>query len=241
MTGGGSGGGDGRRDDGGRRGDAFHGGAGVQRGSGNLQVNLHEHRMGILSACAVALVCVATVFVVRTGGGSDTAATTDPPTSTVTTPAPGGLPPGTAGADPSVLTGRLVNDGSGLCLRAAGTGEDPVPVQDTCSGAADRTWTLALQSGGGAARTLRDGHTGRCLAATVPENFAPVRQVACAAQPEGQRWELLWGTGDRTGHFMLRSIGPAKCLLVQGRVPGRAAAHTSCGEQNEDQWWHLAR
>ncbi|MFD8979581.1 RICIN domain-containing protein [Streptomyces sp. NPDC059564] len=236
MTGAGPTGDDGQRDDD-RRGDAFHGPAGVQRGSGNLQVNFHEHRTGILSACAVVLVCVATVIAVRVGGDRGTRGDGPPAgpqiTNRATAPAPG-----TAGADPSVLTGRLVNDGSGLCLRAPGTGDGLVPVQDTCTGAADRTWTLTQD--GGAARTLRNAHSGRCLAVTGLENLAPARQLACTAQDDGQRWEPQWGTGDRAGHFALRNARNAKCLVAQGREVARPAAQTSCGEEYDDQWWHLA-
>ncbi|MFD0268786.1 ricin-type beta-trefoil lectin domain protein [Streptomyces sp. NPDC127106] len=228
-----------------RRGEAFHGPAGVQRGSGNLQVNFHEHRASVLSACAVALVCVAAVIAVRVGGGSSPGPTASP-TNTAPAPAPGPstappgtAPPGTAEADPSVLTGRLVNDDSGLCLRVAGADDRLVPVQDTCTGSADRTWMLA-RADGGATRTLRNGYSGRCLAATGPENDAPVHQLTCTPRYEGQRWELLWGTGARSGQFMLRSIGPAKCLLVRGPAAGRPAAQTSCGAEYADQWWRLA-
>ncbi|MEU2392653.1 ricin-type beta-trefoil lectin domain protein [Streptomyces sp. NPDC007369] len=235
--GGGGGGGEGRRDAG-RRGDSFHGPAGVQRGSGNLQVNFHEHRTGILSACAVALVCVATVIAVRVGGDPGTGPTA-PPSKKAAAPAPGTAPPGTAGADPPVLTGRLVNDDSGLCLRVAGTGDGLVPVQDTCTATADRTWTLDGQDGG-ATRTLRNGHSGLCVTVAGPENHAPARQLACTGGPEGRHWELLWGTGDRTGHFALRSIGNAKCLVVQGPEAGRPAVQMPCGQEYDDQWWHLA-
>ncbi|MGW0950132.1 RICIN domain-containing protein [Streptomyces sp. NPDC002623] len=243
MTGTGPDEGGGRRDDG-RREDTFHGPAGVQRGSGNLQVNYHEHRTGILSACAIALACLATVIAVWAGGDPTTgtpARDTETGTETRadTALAPGTAQSGTAGADPSVLTGRLVNDSSGLCLRSPGTGDGLVPVQDTCTGAADRSWTLAASTGG-ATRTLRNAHSGRCLAVTGAENFSPARQLTCTARPDGQRWEQLWGTGDRAGHFMLRSVGNAKCLVVQGREAARPAAQTSCGEEYDDQWWHLA-
>ncbi|MFK0257042.1 RICIN domain-containing protein [Streptomyces sp. NPDC090445] len=233
MTGAESGGGDGPRE-GGRRGEAYHGPAGVQRGSGNLQVNVHEHRAGILSACAVALVCVATVIAVRVGGDPGTEAAA-PPSHTATAPAPD---PGTGGADPSVLTGRLVNDDSGLCLRVTGSEDGVVPVQDTCTAAADRTWTLDRQDGG-ATRTLRNGSSGRCVTVTGKEDFAPAHQLACTGPLEGRRWEMLWGTGRRAGHFALRSIGHAKCLVVQGRAAGRPAAQVSCSDEFDDQWWHL--
>ncbi|MFI1648423.1 RICIN domain-containing protein [Streptomyces avidinii] len=215
----------------GRRGDAFHGPAGVQRGSGNLQVNIHEHRVGILSACAVALVCVATVIAVRVGGDPGTGAANPPAGRTATSP-------GAAQEDPSALTGHLVNDGSGLCLRAPGTGEGLVPVQDTCTADTDRTWTLAQQNGG-STRTLRNAHSGRCLAVAGEENLAPVRQFACTAGQRGQRWEVLWGTDARAGHFVLRNAGNAKCLLIQGRGQALPAAQISCGEEYDDQWWHL--
>ncbi|MFJ7591702.1 RICIN domain-containing protein [Streptomyces sp. NPDC097617] len=204
----------------------------MQSGSGNLQVNVHEHRVGILSACAVALVCVATVIAVRVGGGPGAEADVPPAAVPATTP-------GAAGEDTSVLTGRLVNIGSGLCLRVPGTGDDLVPVQDTCSADADRTWTLAQQDGG-ATRTLRNASSGRCLTVAGEEQLAPVRQFACTAGRAGQRWELLWGTGTRAGQFVLRNAGNAKCLLVQGRERTRPAAQTSCGEEYNDQWWHLA-
>ncbi|MFF2789103.1 RICIN domain-containing protein [Streptomyces sp. NPDC058049] len=196
MRGPGSDTGDGGRDDG-RRGDTYHGPSGVQRGSGNLQVNFHEHRAGIVSACAVALVCVATVIAVRVGGGDpDTDAAAPPPGSTATATAPAPRP-GTGAADPSVLTGRLVNRDSHLCLRVPGAEDGLVPVQDTCTGAADRTWTLAPQDGGNT-RTLRNAHSGRCLAVVGSENFAPARQFACtAARHDAQHWELQWGRGDR--------------------------------------------
>ncbi|WP_330333927.1 RICIN domain-containing protein [Streptomyces sp. NBC_00536] len=227
-------------EDGDSGGDAFHGPAGVQRGSGNLQVNFHEHRTGILSACAVALVCAVTVIAVRLGGdpgaGSAAAPTGTPDVHTAPAPAPR---PDPTGPDPSVLTGRLVNHGSALCLRDPGAAQDPVPVQDTCTGDADRSWTLATRDGG-ATRTLRDGLGGRCLTVTGSENFAPVRLLACTAQGDGQRWKLLWGTGDRAGLFALRADGNAKCLMVQGREASRPAAQTSCGEEYDDQWWHLA-
>ncbi|WKD36861.1 RICIN domain-containing protein [Streptomyces xanthophaeus] len=231
---------DGGRDDG-RRGDTYHGPSGVQRGSGNLQVNFHEHRAGIVSACAVALVCVATVIAVRVGGGDpDTDAAAPPPgsTTTATVPAPR---PGTGTADPSALTGRLVNRNSHLCLRVPGTDDGLVPVQDTCTGAADRTWTLAPQDGGGDTRTLRNAHSDRCLAVAGSENFAPARQLACtAARHDGQHWELQWGSGDLAGQFMLRNAVNAKCLTVQGLEAARPAAQISCGDQYDDQWWHLA-
>ncbi|MFF4444363.1 RICIN domain-containing protein [Streptomyces sp. NPDC001502] len=227
----------GREDD--RRGDTYRGPAGVQRGSGNLQVNFHEHRAGILSACAVALVCVATVIAVRVGGDPDTEAAAPPPGSTATATAPTPRP-GTGTADPSVLTGRLVNGDSRLCLRVPGTDDGLVPVQDTCTGAADRTWTLAPQDGGDT-RTLRNAHSGRCLAVAGSENFAPARQLACtAARHDGQHWELQWGRGDRADQFMLRNAVNAKCLVVQGREATRPAAQVSCGDQYDDQWWHLA-
>ncbi|WP_405786870.1 RICIN domain-containing protein [Streptomyces sp. NBC_00029] len=229
-----------------RRGDAFHGAAGVQRGSGNLQVNVHEHRVGILSACAVALVCVATVIAVRVGGDRGTESVAPPAGSTATTPGtssatPPGTTPGTAGPDPSALTGRLVNRGSGLCLRVPGPGDGLVPVQDTCTGAADRTWTLALQEDGGTTRTLRNADSGRCLAVAGNENHSPARQHACTGRRgDNQHWELMWGTGERAEYFVLRNAVNAKCLVVQGREPARPAAQISCGEQYDDQWWHLA-
>ncbi len=213
-----------------RRGDAYHGPAGVQRGSGNLQVNVHEHRVGILSACAVALVCVATVIAVRVGGDPGTGA--DAPPASASAPTPG------AQEDLSALTGDLVNDGSGLCLRTPGVGEGVVPVQDTCTADTDRTWTLAQQDGG-RSRTLRNAHSGRCLTVTGEENGAPVRQSACTAGQHVQRWELLWGNGARAGHFVLRNASNAKCLLVQGSGQGLPAAQISCGEEYADQWWHL--
>ncbi|NXY96672.1 RICIN domain-containing protein [Streptomyces sp. BR123] len=222
---------------GGSRGDAYHGPAGVQRGSGNLQVNFHEHRTGILSACAVALVCVATVVAVRLGGGPGTEATAPPSHTATPAPAPD-RDPGTAGADPSVLSGRLVNDDSGLCLRVTGSEDGLVPVQDECTAAADRTWTLDRQDDG-ATRTLRNGHSARCVTVAGPENHAPARQLACTGPREGRRWELLWGTGRRAGHFALRSIGNGKCLVVQGRATGRPAAQVSCSDEFDDQWWHL--
>ncbi|MFD7783462.1 RICIN domain-containing protein [Streptomyces nojiriensis] len=228
-----------RGDDG--RGDTYTGPSGVQRGSGNLQVNFHEHRAGILSACAVALVCVATVIAVRVGGGDDrdTGAVAPPAKSpaTATATAPRTVP-GTA--DPSVLTGRLVNQDSRLCLRVPGTDEGLVPVQDTCTDDADRTWTLAPQEAGGATRTLRNARSGRCLAVAGAENFAPARQFACtAARQDEQHWELQWGSGDRADRFMLRNAVNAKCLTVRGRESTRPAAQTSCGDQYDDQWWHL--
>ncbi|MEV7523515.1 hypothetical protein [Streptomyces sp. NPDC091371] len=145
MTGAGPAGGDGQGDDGRRRrGDVCHGAAGVQHGNKSVQFSCHEHRTGILSACAVALVCVATVIAVRVGDGPGTGAASTPtgiPTANTA--------PATAGTDPSVLTGRLVNDGSMLCLRVTGTADGLVPVQDTCTGDDDRIWTLARQDGGG--------------------------------------------------------------------------------------------
>ncbi|MEU3615304.1 hypothetical protein ABZ725_23680 [Streptomyces sp. NPDC006872] len=39
---------------------------------------------------------------------------------------------------------------------------------------------------------------------------------------------------------MLRSVGNAKCLVVQGREAARPAAQTSCGEEYDDQRWHFA-
>lgn len=231
--------------DGGRRGDTFRGPTGVQRGSGNLQVNFHEHRAGILSACAVALVCVATVIAVRVGGANpDTGAVTPPAKSTASSPAPrpdAGTGTGTGTADPSVLTGRLVNYDSKLCLRVPGTDDGLVPAQDACTDAADRTWTLAPQDGGGDTRTLRNAHSGRCLAVVGSENFAPVRQFACTtARNDGRHWELQWGSGDRAGQFVLRNAVNAKCLTVQGREAARPAAQTSCGDHYDDQWWQLA-
>ncbi|MFG2616893.1 RICIN domain-containing protein [Streptomyces sp. NPDC048507] len=220
---------------GGRRdGDAFHAPAGVQHGSGNLQVNLHEHRTRVLTACAVALVCVAVVIAVRMGGDPGRPAEGAAPRT------PDAVAPGPGRTDPSPLTGRLVNDGSGMCLRVPGAGDGLVPVQDTCSGAPDRTWTLGGQEDG-APRTLRDGLSGRCLTLTDPGNFAPARQFACAAGRDGQHWELLWGEGGRAGHSMLRGSGNAKCLVVQGAQPSRPAVQASCGDAYDDQWWHLAR
>ncbi|MGW7329444.1 RICIN domain-containing protein, partial [Streptomyces sp. NPDC054840] len=245
MSGAGSDMGEGGRG-GGRPGDTYHGPSGVQRGSGNLQVNVHEYRVGIISACAVALVCVATVIAVRVGGtGPDTGRVAPPggsrATATATAPAPAPAPApgtGTGTADPSVLTGRLVNRDSGLCLRATGTEDGLVPVQDTCTADADRTWTLAPQDGGDT-RTLRNAHSGRCLAVVGTENSAPARQFACtAARHDRQHWELQWGSGDRADHFVLRNAVNAKCLMVQGREAARPAAQTSCGEQYDDQWWH---
>lgn len=238
MSGAEPGRGDGGRDDG-RPGDTYHGRSGVQRGSGNLQVNFHEHRAGIVSACAVALVCVATVIAVRVGGGDpDTGAPAPPPgnTATVTAPRPG---TGSGSADPSALTGRLVNRDSGLCLRVPGTDDGAVPVQDTCTDAADRTWTLAPQDGGDT-RTLRNAHSGRCLAVVGSENFAPVRQFACtAARYDGQHWDLQWGTADRADQFVLRNAVNTKCLVVQGREANRPLAQISCGDRYDDQWWRL--
>ncbi|MEU3615305.1 hypothetical protein ABZ725_23685 [Streptomyces sp. NPDC006872] len=52
-----------------------------------------------------------------------------------------------------------------------------MPVQDTCTGAADRSWTLAASTGG-AIRTLRNAHSGRCLAVAGAENFSPARRPA---------------------------------------------------------------
>ncbi|MFI1064190.1 RICIN domain-containing protein [Streptomyces spororaveus] len=241
MSGAESGTGGGGRDERGP-GDTYHGPSGVQRGSGNLQVNVHEHRVGIVSACAVALVCVATVIAVRVGGGDGSRTGPDvPPTGTTATATATGGTPGPGAADPSVLTGRLVNDGSGLCLRVPGTDDGLVPVQDTCTGDADRTWTLAPQDGGGGTRTLRNAHSGRCVAVVGSENFAPARQFACTgARHDAQHWELQWGSGDRADHFVLRNAVDAKCLMVQGREPARPAAQTSCGDQYDDQWWHLA-
>ncbi|MFJ7204191.1 RICIN domain-containing protein [Streptomyces sp. NPDC098789] len=238
MSGKGSGGDDGAPRADGRAGDAFHGPTGVQHGSGNFQVNLHEHRTGIiLTACAVALVCAVAVIAVRLGGdeGGGSAA---PPTAIPGTGTGTGTDKGAAGTDQSVLVGRLVNDGSGLCLRAAGTGDDLVPVQDSCTGAAAGTWTLRAQDGG-ATRTLRDGLGGRCLTVTGSENSAPAVQRTCGPRADGQRWQLMWGSGDRSGHFVLRADGNSKCLMVQGPGAGRPAAQTSCGEQYADQWWHL--
>ncbi|MGW6705620.1 RICIN domain-containing protein [Streptomyces sp. NPDC054956] len=229
-----------RRDDD-RRGNTYRGPAGVQHGSRNLQVNLHEHRTGILSACAVALVCVAVVIAVRMGGDPGGAAATPPagPPRTNTAPAPTPTPaPGTAGEDSSVLIGRLVNDDGGLCLRVPGTEDGLVPVQDTCTDAADRTWTLTLQDGG-VTRTLRNGQSGRCLTVSGQENFTPARQLACTAEDGGQHWKLLWGKGELAGHFTLVNTGTTKCLVVQGRVPDRPATQASCGEEYKDQWWHL--
>ncbi|MGZ9928497.1 RICIN domain-containing protein [Streptomyces sp. NC-S4] len=224
------------RDDG--SGGIYTGPTGVQRGSGNLQVNFHEHRVGIVSACAVALVCVATVIAVRVGVGDPGTGTgaTPPAKSPDTATAPG---PGPGTADPSVLTGRLVNQDSKLCLRVPGTDDGLVPVQDTCTDAADRTWTLAPQDGGDT-RTVRNAHSGRCLAVAGSENFAPARQFACtAARNDGQHWELQWGSGDRADRFVLRNAVNTKCLTVQGHEPARPAAQTSCGDQYDDQWWHL--
>ncbi|GAA2624777.1 MULTISPECIES: RICIN domain-containing protein [Streptomyces] len=239
MSGAESGTGGGGRDERGP-GDTYHGPSGVQRGSGNLQVNVHEHRVGIVSACAVALVCVATVIAVRVGGGDGSRTGPDVPPTGTTATATGGTP-GPGAADPSVLTGRLVNDGSGLCLRVPGTDDGLVPVQDTCTGDADRTWTLAPQDGGGGTRTLRNAHSGRCVAVVGSENFAPARQFACTgARHDAQHWELQWGSGDRADHFVLRNAVDAKCLMVQGREPARPASQTSCGDQYDDQWWHLA-
>ncbi|WP_239516615.1 MULTISPECIES: RICIN domain-containing protein [unclassified Streptomyces] len=239
--------GDGPRDEGHRE-DTFHRPAGVQRGNENVQVNIHEHRTrtGVISACAVALVCVATLIAVRVGGdgpGTDDAGR--PAESSTTAPggapgtAPGTAPPGSAGADASVLSGQLVNGDSGLCLRVPGVEEGLVPVQDSCTGAADRTWTLATQDGG-ATRTLRNAHSGRCVTVEGLENFAPARQLACTGRQDGLRWQLLWGTGGRAGHFVLRSTGNAKCLVVQGHEPAHPAQQASCGEEYADQWWHLA-
>lgn len=176
MSGTGPDAGDGGREDG-RPGDSYHGPSGVQRGSGNLQVNVHEHRVGIVSACAVALVCVATVIAVRVGGtGQDTGAVA--PSGGNSAPAPATAPataraPRTGTADPSALTGRLVNRDSGMCLRVTGTEDDLVAVQDTCTADADRTWTLAQQDGSGDTRTLRNAYSGRCLAVMGTENLAP--------------------------------------------------------------------
>ncbi|MFJ3925272.1 RICIN domain-containing protein [Streptomyces sp. NPDC090022] len=211
----------------------------MQRGSGNLQINLHEHRTGLLSACAVALVCVATVIAVRVGGddpgaGAGAASPGIPPATR--TPAP--TPPGTPGADPPVLTGRLVNGDGGLCLRAPGTEEGLVPVQDTCTDGAERTWALESRDGG-ATRTLRNAHSGHCLALAGTESLAPARQLACAAGQPGQRWELLRGDGDRAGQFMLRSTGNAKCLVAQRGAVAGPAVQISCGEHFADQWWRL--
>ncbi|MFB6559803.1 RICIN domain-containing protein [Streptomyces sp. NPDC056400] len=246
MNGAESDGGDGGRDDG-RRGDTYGGPTGVQRGSGNLQVNFHEHRAGIVSACAVALVCVATVIAVRVGGAdADTGAVPPPAKGTTSSPAPrpgsgSGTGTGTGTADPSVLTGRLVNYDSKLCLRVPGTDDGLVPVQDTCTDDADRTWTLALQAGGGDTRTLRNAHSGRCLAVVGSENFAPARQFACtAARNDGQHWELQWGSGDRADRFVLRNAVNTKCLTVQGHEVARPATQTSCGDHYDDQWWQLA-
>ncbi|MFB7267721.1 RICIN domain-containing protein [Streptomyces nojiriensis] len=221
------------------RGDTYTGPSGVQRGSGNLQVNFHEHRAGIVSACAVALVCVATVIAVRVGGGDrDTEAVSPPAKSPATATAPR---PGPGAADPSVLTGRLVNRDSKLCLRVPGPDDGLVPVQDTCTDAADRTWTLAPQDADGDTRTLRNAHSGRCLTVVGTENFAPARQFACtAARYDGQHWELQWGRGDRAEQFMLRNAVNTKCLTVQGRETTRPAAQTSCGDHYDDQWWQLA-
>ncbi|WP_406087523.1 RICIN domain-containing protein [Streptomyces virginiae] len=240
MSGTGPDAGDGGRE-GGRPGDSYHGPSGVQRGSGNLQVNVHEHRVGIVSACAVALVCVATVIAVRVGGtGQDSGAVAPPGGSSAPATATG-TAPRTGTADPSALTGRLVNRDSGMCLRVTGTEDDLVAVQDTCTADADRTWTLAQQDGSGDTRTLRNAYSGRCLAVMGTENLAPVRQFACtAARHDRQRWELLWGSGDRADHFVLRNAVTARCLLVQGRGAARPAAQISCGEQYDDQWWHLA-
>ncbi|QNP74247.1 ricin-type beta-trefoil lectin domain protein [Streptomyces roseirectus] len=229
--------------DDGPRGDVYRGPAARQHGDGNLQINVHEHRAGILAACAVALVCVATVIAVLVAGDPGTGAagpasvtptpTPAPATNPATDPAPGAG----GGTDRSGLTGRLVNDGSGLCLTAPGT-EDDVPVQDTCTGTPDRTWTLAAQDT--AARTVRNARSGRCLAVAGTENFAPARQLDCAVRPDAQHWELLWGTGRHAGHFMLRSTRNAKCLAAPGAEPARPAVQTSCGEDYADKWWHIA-
>ncbi|MER5728815.1 hypothetical protein ABT084_10810 [Streptomyces sp. NPDC002138] len=116
---------------------------------------------------------------------------------------------------------------------------DLTPVQDTCTGAADRTWTLA-QRDDGATRALRNADSGRCVGVTGTENFTPARLFTCTpAQEDGPRWELLWGSGARAGHFVLRGAGNAKCLVVQGIEATRPAVQTSCAEAYPDQWWHL--
>lgn len=75
---------------------------------------------------------------------------------------------------------------------------------------------------------------------TGRQNLSPARQLGCAGGPEGRHWELLWGTGDRAGRFMLRVIGAARCLVVQGPAADRPAAQVSCGEEYDDQWWRLS-
>ncbi|WP_075734065.1 RICIN domain-containing protein [Streptomyces acidiscabies] len=217
-----------------RRKSTFHGPGAIQEGSGNLQINVHDNRMTILAACVVGIVFGTTLAVVLLSGGSgkkDTPANTpDTSTSSATE---------TTRTD-TTLTGNLVNDDSGLCLRAPGTAPGLVPVLATCTKTPDRTWTLPTAHDNSEARALRNNHSARCLTTTGTENSAPVPQLPCTTSPNAH-WQVLWGTGDRAGHFMLRNTANAKCLMAQGTDQNTPTAQISCGEQYADQWWHVTR
>jgi hypothetical protein len=217
-----------------RRNNTFHGPGAIQEGSGNLQINVHDNRMTILAVCVVGIVFGTTLAVVLLSGGSGEQS--DNPANTPTAPTSSAVQP----RKDSTLAGRLVNDGSGLCLRAPGTAPGLVPVLATCAAAPDRTWTLPTGHDDSEARALRNAHSDRCLTTTGTENSAPVPQLPCTTRPDAH-WQVLWGTGDRAGHFMLRNTANAKCLMAQGTEPNRPTAQISCGERYADQWWHITR
>lgn len=208
--------------------DVFRGATGKQDGDGNVQINIHENRTGIVAACVVALVFGATLAVVLVTGKEPGDKEVPPPTGTPFT------------ASGTSLAGRLVNDGSGLCLRAPGTADGVVPVLAPCTDAPDRAWSLPARHEGSTARALRNDRSGRCLTVIGAENSAPVPQRRCTTRADAH-WEVLWGTGDRAGHFMLRSTANAKCLVAQGAEVNRPVGQISCGEQYDDQWWYVGR
>ncbi|MFG2824455.1 ricin-type beta-trefoil lectin domain protein [Kitasatospora sp. NPDC048365] len=160
-----------------------------------------------------------------TGGGSG---------GTGRTPAPGTAQPSPPATEPPVSGRHLVNRSSSLCLRVAGLDAGLTPVQDSCTGAADRAWTLDPET-----RAVRNTASGRCLTAGGTGDWIPTRQEDCGPGATGQRWEQMWGSGERLGYFQLFSNYSNKCLVVQDPAAGRPAAQVSCGDAYPDQWWQL--
>ncbi|MGW2870395.1 RICIN domain-containing protein [Kitasatospora sp. NPDC001225] len=130
---------------------------------------------------------------------------------------------------------HIVNDNSGKCLVARGSGESNA-VQYGCDyiqGAtwADQHWTFMGSNWNN--MQVRNGNSGLCLTVRGGDNDAAAVQTTCGGWPD-QHWQV--GI-DSTGlHYTLRNLNSGKCLAVRGSADDTVAIQFDCGYA--DQWWH---
>jgi pectate disaccharide-lyase len=142
--------------------------------------------------------------------------------------------PGAADAAVSVGTYTIVNSGSGLCLDLPGSSTTAGVQADlqSCSGAANQTWTLAV-SGSGFSVSSRAG--GLCLGIAGASTSAgkAVEQLACDGSANEQ-WTLT-AVGNS---FQLVDVNSVKCMNSSGNATtaGALVVQNSCDSVATKAW-----